>query len=132
MKRAYVIVPTTVDSPNPPYKLNMTCGRAIGHGFHAGGLLQKNGYDAVENEAIALKVPNSLELERIKLLLAGAGIKFFDYIDVDKAFEGKLLTAVVTEPLNEEQAKILKPYKAWRCKCNEVENYVIGNTKVFA
>lgn len=119
--RIYVVVPKTVDSPLPPFKLSMSCGRMAAHVGHAAGLLQEFLPEAevAGRELIVLSVPGSPELAEVIVKLEAADIGYVRYLDEDKAFEGELLTAIATAPLDEEQRKVFAGLRPWKCKCNE-------------
>lgn len=120
--RIYVVVPRTVDSPLPPFKLSMSCGRMAAHVGHAAGLLQDtfpNSVKVRDTDLIVLSVANSIELQEALGRIKEQGIWHVCYLDTDKAFEGELLTAIATLPLDEEQRKVFAGLRPWKCKCNE-------------
>lgn len=120
-ERIYVVVPRTVDSKLPPYKLCMTCGRMAAHVGHVVGVLARaSGMDVADLDLIVLSVGSSLDLENLCIRLEGEEISYVEYRDTDKAFEGELLTAVATWPIEREESGPLKKLRPWCCKCNEV------------
>lgn len=71
---------------------------------------------------LTLMVSNSAALGDARYWLANNKIKCWVYFDQDKKFEGEIPAAIVTEPLDEDRAQLLKAYKPWRCECNSVHD----------
>jgi hypothetical protein len=71
---------------------------------------------------MTLMVPHSHALDDAMFWLAQNNIRYWKYLDEDKKFPGQVPAALITEPLDEEQAKCLRAYKPWRCACNSVHN----------
>jgi hypothetical protein len=119
--KVYIIIPRTVDSDKPPFKLNMTCGRMAAHAAHAAGLLTEvEGISIATETVIVLQVASSAEMEEIRLNLHKWNVAYLRYTDTDKAFDGELDTALITYPLTRSQAAPLKQLRPWKCACNEV------------
>lgn len=115
--RIYVIVPRTVDSDASDYKLCMTCGRMAAHVGHVSGILASDGVNVANEDLIVLSVASSKDLKETATKLKTANIRYVEYWDEDKAFDGKLLTAIATYPV-QPPVEDLKALKPWRCKCN--------------
>lgn len=145
-KRVYTIVPRNLDVPtDPPKKVTVTCGAATGYSGHASAWLQREMLrlaisempfhlerpqvlelfdDLSKNVAfqfmLTLMVANSKELRETAAWLRANGVRVWEYIDEDKKFPGQLPAAIITEPLDEERAELLKRLRPWRCECNSV------------
>lgn len=72
---------------------------------------------------LTLMVSSSGALDDAMFWLAQKKIRYWKYEDEDKKFPGKVLAAVVTEPLDDAQAEALRTFKPWRCACNSVHNH---------
>ena len=122
-ERVYIIVPRTVDSDKPPYKFTMTCGRMGAHTAHAAAKLQKSAWGEhreFENEdIIVLSCASSAELLEAEEALFAQNIAYFEYTDEDHSFEGSLITAIVTAPMEKNSVPFLAKLRPWKCKCNE-------------
>src|SRR5712692_1054055 len=103
-ERIYIVIPRNLDSTKPPFKFNMTCGRMAAHAAHAAAILARSsGIDVGDKDIIILSVGNSQDLENLCFDLNRNRIKFVEYRDVDKGFEGELLTAIATWPIAKDQ-----------------------------
>lgn len=73
---------------------------------------------------LTLMVAGSRELDDAMFWLSQNNIRYWKYMDEDKKFPGQqVLAAIITAPLDDEQSKLLKAYKPWRCACNSVHNH---------
>lgn len=121
-ERVYIVIPRTVDSKLPPYKLSMTCGRMAAHAAHVAAVLtHASGVDVADKDLIVLSVANSEDLLAVCACLEVENVSFVTYRDVDKAFEGELLTAVASWPIERNSSATLKKLRPWCCACNQVQ-----------
>lgn len=122
-ERVYIVIPRTVDSKLPPHKLSMTCGRMAAHAAHVAAVLTRaSGVDVADKDLIVLSVKNSYELETVRQNLEREEVSLVEYRDTDKAFEGELLTAVATWPIEKNSSATLKQLRPWCCACNQVQS----------
>lgn len=127
--RIYIVVPRTVDSKRPPYKVAMTCGRMAGHVGHVSGELQRaSGVDVAAEYLIVLSVANSQELDGLCRALEKENVSFVEYRDPDEPFYGELLSAIATWPVQKYSSPSIIDLLPWRCKCNEVLNHSSGSS----
>ena len=120
-ERVYIVIPRTVDSKLPPYKMSMTCGRMAAHAAHVAAVLTRaSGVDVADKDLIVLSVANSADLLATCACLEVENISFVAYRDVDKAFQGELLTAIATWPIERNSSAALKKLRPWCCACNQV------------
>lgn len=92
----------------------------MGHSNHASNMLGMAGIDSFDMDMVTLSVADLVELHEVRLMMAGKDIRFIEYEDEDRLYDGKVVTALITYPLTKEQTQPFKKYPAWRCKCNEV------------
>jgi len=121
MMRIYIVIPRTVDSEKPPFKLCMSCGRMAAHAAHAAAMVQDKRPDinVSDLDLIVLSVGSSRDLLILRDALKCEGVQSEEYKDVDKAFEGELLTAICTWPIEAKSSKALNALRPWKCACNE-------------
>ena len=114
MKRTYVIVPRKIDSKPP---LTLSCGFAMAQIHHATAKAAKR-FDINPDEiAIVLEVPDGRALFELSDELFLKGIRFIEYWEESHLFEGKELTALVTEP--SDVLESLSQVGLWTCECNK-------------
>jgi hypothetical protein len=119
-KRIYIVIPRTIDSPDPPFKVCMSCGRMAAHASHAAGMLGRKGVPVDDLDLIVLSVGSSEELNSVIEKLKESSVDFVEYRDDDHSFFGTLLTAIALFPIEKGSCQVLNLLKPWRCKCNEV------------
>src|SRR5712691_4781974 len=113
--RIYVMIPRTLDASDK--KLCMSCGRMAAHAAHAAGKLQQaygNIFKVEDEDLIVLSVASSAELSEATAHLRENGVPVLEYTDTDKAFDGELVTAIVTPPLDKKAASLLHRYSPWK------------------
>ena len=110
MKKVYIIVPMTLDS-NP--QINLSCGFAMAQVAHAS---MKAGHSH-RHSVIVLEIAGSKELLALVKRLFEYGPGYTLYWEDSDLFEGKELTAVVIDPVD-NTPDVLKDLKLWSCDCN--------------
>ena len=121
-KHIYVIIPRTVDSSKPPYKVCITCGRAAAYAFHIAARVQRilPDEDISMLTTVVLAVPSSKDLEEIIVGLDAEDITTISYGDESSTFEGELTVCSATLPVTKSQvAPILGKLQSWGCACRE-------------